>query len=334
MKTSQFVYTSLSLVFIVLSVQLFADMPMPNPQEKSKMDNFIHLAKYAMQESAFQKLAVTDAAGAAKAFMDKKTQMRWRKITTNFSQEQIADFFTGAIVFRGTISNQGSVAGFYNPWWDTILLVWSHGLPDVPKINRFIFLAGEIFRRDSLATTPATSTIVPLTNPLVVEAAQKISSTKKYFESSFDTADKCSDYFPTYDADANEIIIQTRSALRLKLILMLLKNNRHYREAYAMCSLLAEGNPKRIKKLFPSANEAGFIRTYCGLNSMLRNDFVPYGYLPIKNGRMYLMINKAFPRLLVTMTLGSETDNSLEWYDLNESEKILQIWNSRKAVTK
>ena len=47
---------------------------------------------------AFRQLGVKDSAAAVKAFFGEAAQLRWQRLSAEYSEEQLNDFFLGALV--------------------------------------------------------------------------------------------------------------------------------------------------------------------------------------------------------------------------------------------
>ena len=141
----------------------------PPDREVSEAADF---AKYAITEETFRQTALKTPQGAVKAFFSSRAEMRWSLLAREFSTEQLQDFFGGCLVYRGPFGESGTVCGLYNPWWDTILLLETRGLPKVPKVQRFYLLAGEVFRGEPDAA-PTAVTVIPKDDPITVEACRR-----------------------------------------------------------------------------------------------------------------------------------------------------------------
>lgn len=302
-----------------------------SPADQKAADEVIDFGKYAMTEEAFRKMAIQNAADAGKVFFNPRAAIRWARLVNEYSQLCISDFFTGAVVLRGKFDKTGAVGAFYNPFWDALFIFQSSGLPEVPVISSFYFIPGEAFRNEKYSGEPDYSMIVSMKDPVTVNILKKTMLTLQKFDSTL-TQNKDYEEFLDYEySDKNDEIIQVRAGMRLKLKAMLLKNPKHRREAYAMCTTLRRSNVKQLTFLFSDDNTRPMAEMFCQLPDVFKKDFTPYLYVPTKEGRLYIMVNKEYPRLIVSITIyNNGTNYAMEWYDLNDAEKVIKVWNSRK----
>ena len=302
-----------------------------SPEVQKAVNEVVDFGKYAMTEEAFRKMAIQNAEDAGKVFFNARAAIRWNRLVKEYSQLCISDFFTGAVVLRGKFDKNGAAGAFYNPFWDTLFIFQSSGLPAVPVIDRFYFIPGEAFRNEKYSGEPDYSMIVSLKDPVTVNLLKKTMLTLQKFNATL-AENKDYEEFTNYaSADKNNEIIQIRAGMRLKLKSMLLKNPTHRREAYAMCTTLRRSNLKQLTFLFSDDNTRPMAEMFCQLPEMFKQDFTPYLYVPTQEGRLYIMVNKEYPRLIVSMTFyNNGTNYAMEWYDINDAEKVIKAWNSRK----
>ena len=306
-----------------------------SPEQLKTAREITDFSKYAMMEETFRKMAVVNAEDAGKVFFNHRAAIRWNRLVNEFSQICISDFFSAAVVLRGQFDHRGTAGAFYNPFWDTLFIFRSSPLPGVPVFERFHFIPGEAFRNEEYSGVPDFSTVVSLKDPHAINLLRKTMLTIRKFNATLADNMDYDDFLNYRYAGKNEEIMQIRAGMRLKLKAMLMKNKKHCKEAYAMCAMLRRSNEKQLKNLFHAEDSLPMVGLFCQLPAVFKKDFTPYGYVPTKEGRLYIMVNKKFPRLFVTMTFfNSGSDYMMEWYDLNDSEKIIRVWNSRKEIEK
>ena len=294
-------------------------------------------AKMAATEDAFRTMAARDPQMAVNGFFDNLAKLRWENFTRDFSREQLRDFFLGALIFRGAFSEAGGVTGYYNPWWDAILLTYSRGLPDIPRVREFDFLCGELFRGEAVPEKPEYGSVLPEREPLTVSVMALQEKTRRHFEKLFSGGAAATrlERNPGGRLAANLRTIQARSALRLKMYSMLLHDQARYREAWEMAGFLQNGDGRNFFPVFTTSENRPLIEAFLKLDPLLRQGFVPYGYIPSSEGRLYLFVNGEVPRLFATMSLGGGWRRTIfEWYDLDRAEDFMKIWNSRTEVAK
>ncbi len=302
------------------------------PEQEEVVDFF----KMTLTYEAFRKLAAESPEKAIEGFFTDRAKLRWENLTKDFSREQLRDFFLGALIFQGGFSADSAVTGYYNPWWDAILLTESSGLPAIPKISRFYFLAGEMFRKEKIADIPDYSGVFSLDNPLAINVSRLQQKTLAAFNKLYSSMEQTT--LPAHKnshSEENLKAIQFRSALRLQQVADLIGNRAHYDEAWLLAQMLQTGVKRDFKQIFTVDANQAIIQNFLAQDSTLRTGFVPYGYISSKNGRMYIFVNWEVPRLFATASLGGGWRKTIfEWYDLGRADQLLEIWNSRKEAAK
>ena len=327
------------ITFCLAAILCCCGMSNASAQEKKltgEQKTVVDFVKLTMTFDEFRKLAAEAPEKAAEGFFDTRTKLRWERLTKDFSREQLRDFFLGALIFHGGFSTESAVAGFYNPWWDAILLTESSGLPGIPKISKFYFLAGETFRGEKITEIPDYSGVVSFKDPLSINVTKLQQKTLAAFNKLYSSIKQNSllEHPDSRDKD-NMKAIEMRSAIRLKLISELIANKAHYKEAWYLAQIMQTGVKRDFKQIFTVDGNQGIIQNFLGLNPELRRGFIPYGYVNSKNGRMYIFINYEVPRLFATASLGGGWRNTIfEWYDFGLGDKLLEIWNSKGEVKK
>jgi len=281
--------------------------------------------------AALREIACKDTATAVKAFFSPRGEMRWKRVSDEFSAEQLSDFFMGSIILGG---KDEKFSALYNPFWDTILLLNSTGLPDIPKVERFALVSGCKFRGEPYAENPAdVEGTVPKAKPYVVDLWNVCARTKKHYANVY--APKASEELTRLmGADAKDIErIQIRSAIRLKLLLKYLGNKSMQRESRRIATYLAAGNEEKMVPYFKDGG-AFFIPHFVRLDPKLRENFIPYCFFPGKEATLFVFFNSALPRIIATVTIPRKSFTRIfEWYDLMASEELMAAWeNSSKEV--
>ena len=280
--------------------------------------------------SAFREAATQNSASAVKAFFNQRAGIRWMRVSNEFSEDQLQDFFIGSMALGGANVNYTAL---YNPFWDTILLLNATGLPQVPKVDSFAFISGCKFRGEPYAENPADiEGTVPKANPYAVDLWNVSARTKRHFEKVY-TPKAQTELAKFQLADAKDVErIQIRSAVRLKLLLMFMKNKPLQREARRISYYLTAGHEDKLQSYFTDGG-ADFIPNFLKLPPVLRQKFIPYCYFPGKDATLYVFFNKEIPRVIVTVTFPRKgISRIMEWYDLNASEELMAAWNKSKEV--
>lgn len=295
-----------------------------NPQLEEK----VQAVKSLLTVSTLREAAGKNTSEAVKAFFNTRAELRWKRLAKEFSEEQLNDFFYGAVVLDGKNNNDTAL---YNPFWDTILLLSFDRKEEIPKVDRFALVSGCKFRGEPYAENPSDlEGTVPKANPFAVDLWSVTARTKKHYETVYvpQAEAELTKFQPTDNVDMEKI--QIRSAVRLKLLLKFLQNKTMQREARRISNYLTAGNEKKLFSYFKDGG-AKFIPNFAKLRPEVRQHFVPYCYFPGKEATLFVFFNSAMPRVIVTVTYPRKgISRILEWYDLMASEELMAVWNKSK----
>ena len=282
-----------------------------------------------------------------------------------FSNEQIADFFSGAQVLVGPFNGLGAVFAYFNPWWDTLLVVQTECDAElVPegadasfaaarprssaalRVKAFEWISGETFRGEAASSPPSIRTVVPEGDPLSVEIWRVQRATVAKFDDVF-PAGKMEDVklhkgrigARDIDRAAEFGRIQVRSGTRLKLLSLQMKSEEAVGVAVRMGDLLRSASVVMLKRHFTDPDHEFFCETFAKLNRRaFRSGFAPYGYIPTAEGALYVFVNRDLPRLYATASIpaglvAGTTDKPaiFEWYDLDQAAEHLAAWEEERA---
>ena len=303
-------------------------------------------------------------AASARGFFSAPTWKQWQDgAGSAFSDEQISDFFAGAEVLLGPISGEGAVFAYFNPWWDALLVAQTEiasggGIPAPGRsadigplaVKRFEWISGETFRGDPPADPPSVRTVVPGADPLSVEIWRVQRATLARFDAVYGEDPGAEVSFglrgilkkaglKELDRPAELARIQVRAGTRLKLLSLQMKNEEAVGVAIRVGDLLRSASVVMFKRHFTDPDHEFFCETFARLNlRAFRSGFVPYGYVPIADGALYVFVNVRLPRLYATVSMPAglvdgETDRPaiFEWYDLDQAAELLAAWEEEKA---
>lgn len=280
--------------------------------------------------SEFRNMALKDPASAVKGLFSQRAALRWSRIANEYSVEQLTDFFMGTTVLG---SENFSYPALYNPWWDTVLLMNVSGLQnDAPQIDGFCFVSGMLFRAESEDKTNLYEGTVPAAKPFAVDLWNVSMRTSKRYEGYF-VKNAAAEFARLQMTNAEDTKrIQIRSALRLKLLQLFLRNKPMQKEARRICTYLTAGKEERMLKYFKDGG-ADFVKKFAEVPKIFRANFVPYCYFPGEEGTLFVFFNSEMPRIFVTVTYPRKSfDRIMEWYDLEASEELMAVWNSKPEV--
>ena len=312
-------------------------------EDKAALD----LVEASYAESVLRETMITNAPLAVKALFTDDAAAKWTGfVEKNLSSEQVRDFFVGAVQLRGPVSGNGSVGGFFNPWWDAVLVIESSGatvsLKDgeimVRKVGDFRFLSGESFRCEPHAEIPSVETVAPASRRLPHAVALAASKTRAKFDSLYaDGVPLLADHSES-DAEDNLKEIQTRSALRLKMAHDLIADAARHKEAWQLAKVLRDGRKGTFNLLFSSDYAKMMSEKFVSLPRAARSGFEPYAYYPAKDGsnvRMYVFVNTKHPRLFALAHLGLGLRKTVfEWFDFARADEIVKAFQMAEEVRK
>lgn len=356
MKNSRW-FRLLAAATVAFASQMACGEPQPsgNNEEVKMIAEFMKDAQgrvsvFASQLAAFREQAMVKPQDAVAAYFDEKARRKWSSlIAPEMIDQQITDYFTGAIALSGPQDATSSIMALYNPWWDAIMLFRLDLKDSSPapalRVSDFFLLSGETFRGDVASETNGEArvvTVVPESDPLSVEVWRVVSATRRRFVDAFPLDGKV-----TWGKMAAVLIgmngktefnrIQTRSAVRLRLTLTFLKNVRDVGIATHITRLIRSGSELQLMTYFREPTSRPLTRLFAQLPEIFRKDFTPYGYVPTDKATLYVFVNKKVPRLYVTASLLKDITaktSCMEWYDLLQADALLSAWNNRKEMSK
>lgn len=312
--------------------------------------------------------ALPDFGMAAGALFSSLAWNQWKLgAGEEFSDEQRADFFTGAQVLLGPFDGTGAVFAYFNPWWDALLVAktkTANGSSVVPegateafaaaeprqgdslRIEEFEWLSGETFRGEKAQNPPSILTVAPDGDPLSVEIWRVQRATLAKFDEVYSTDADSNVRFRANKIGARDLDrraefgrIHIRAGLRLKLLSLQMKSVEAVGVATRVTDLLRSASVVMFKRHFTDSAHEFFCETFTQLNRRaFRAGFVPYGYVPTAEGALYLFVNRDLPRLYATASIPAGLvagDNDrpaiFEWYDLDKAADLLAAWEEEQT---
>ncbi len=308
-----------------------------------------NLVEAAFAEGVMRETMITNPPLALKALFTADAANKWRTLTEpNFSREQLRDFFVGTVQLCGPVNDKGAVAGFYNPWWDAILVMENYGETvavtngeiQVRKTTDFRFLSGESFRGEPHLAVPSAEAVLSTAHLLPMTLASLTAKTRARFDGQYGGTGGIPLLADHPDSDAAENLkeIQTRSALRLKMVSRLLKDKERYKEAWQLAKLLRDGKKATFNLIFSSDYAKTMTAKFLAFPPEIRKGFEPYAYYPSADGskvRTYAFVNVGHPRLFAVAHLGLGLRKTVfEWFDLARAGEIEAAFRKAEEVRK
>ena len=307
------------------------------------------LLEASYTEYHFRQTMITNSELSVNAFFTVDAANKWRSLKeANFSDGQIRDFFVGAVQLRGPVSEKGSIAGFYNPWWDAILIAENYGEPvelegqpvTIRKVTDFVFLSGEQFRGEPSSEVPSAEAVLSKDHLLPMTVALLSSKTRKKFDEvygSFSGVPLLAEH-PESGSETNIRQIQTRSALRLKMASDFMHCAKAHKEAWEIAKVLRDSKKGTFNLLFSSDYAKMMSSFFVKLPKTVRTGFEPYCYYPASDGsnvRLYVVVNVNRPRLFALTYLGTGWGNTVfEWFDFARADEIVKAFKMAEEVRK
>lgn len=269
--------------------------------------------------------------------------MRDRLVSAGFLPEQAADFFSAAMVLPGPHDERAAIFAYWNPFWDALLFVRANP----PRVEALAFTSGERFRGEEPAEgAEAVKTVLPGDSSTLSENLWRIHVA---------TVDEMRRRFPEgagapveFDgalelalAPEEESIVQSRAALRLKLAAMLAGSKTNAVVAAKCLSLLRSAPEMELRRFFDDRALRSFCKSLARLPAPIREGFELHGYVPAREGTLFVFASEAAPRIYATVSFpAGRLDGpfagavQMEWYDLATAPELLSALSSRKEAAK
>lgn len=336
---------------------------------QEEADRLTEFAMYSQWMDAFRWCGMETPTNLVKRFFDRKSTAwdDWQAVVEpNFLPETQADFIRGAIPLAGPFSEKKMVMGLYNPHWNALMLFQvTGGLPRseeeagkrMPLVTRFLFMSGEAFCGEEPGD-PDLSTVLPggaghgahpdePLSPGLWRAQVKV--LHRFNELYPAQRDADPDFRPAalgrVDPDRDMEMLISRVAVRLRGLQgmhnavgqgMPPPDPEWSAVAKRLELVLQLGLRSQMKRYFENPLHDTFVTTFSNLPKPFKRGFRAYGCVPNDEGTLYLFVNQDFPRLYATVSVPKgRLENpdagtaDFEWYDLDQAEELLKVWESR-----
>lgn len=330
-------------------------------REAGRMTEFIF---YTQWMDAFRTCGMETPEKLPKLFLElgSTAAREWEAVVEpNFLPETQADFMKGAIPLAGPFSDRKMVMGFYNPHWNAILLVqvsgeWPKTEEEVdrarmPKVSNLLFMSGEAFCGER-PEEPDFTTVIPggagheghsgepLSPGLWRAQAKVMRRFNALYPAERDDDPRFRDgELLGYDKDRDMEMLIARVAVRLKCLQGMDEDPEALAIAHRMQQVLQFGSRMQMKRYFENPLHDTFVTTFARLPREMKSGFVAYGCVATAQGRLFVLVNKDYPRLYATVTVPAgrlETaeagDVDFEWFDLDQAEALLAVWEEGEAA--
>ena len=259
-------------------------------------------------------------------------------LTAGLPAGEIQDFLAASSVFPGPFDEGSAVFAYYNPWWDALLFVrTADGRGRVPpRVEQAAWLSGETLRRETPSSGDArVRTVLPGPDtPLSTSLWRAHSASLASFRSLCPEGQGSPASLPTFvtaaDPASERALLQSRAGLRLRLASLLAGDPTNAAVSARCCALLRSADEHELRRFFDSRPHRFFCRTLARLPDAVRSGFTPYGFVPARDGTLFLFANTALPRLYATVSFPRDRLSGpaagavqMEWYDLARADELL-----------
>ncbi|MEI8039857.1 MAG: hypothetical protein WCL11_00525 [Verrucomicrobiota bacterium] len=296
----------------------------------------------AAQMDVFRLSAGFNASRAIEVWASTKFHAKWKQEVLPFfagsgDQQQLHDFFSSAVVLLGRASSERSVACFYNPWLDGLLLLSVGPGKGRALLEDFCLVSGESWRGESVTTGEDVLALYALKQPLTVTLAHKYAKTIDTFNRLY-PPDGPFEFLP--DVVKNKVTrtskeiepIKGRMLYRANMFKTLFekRSSSDINIARDLRQMLKDGNEVMLAAYLSPKQDRQMLHTLCQIPPLMRDNLAPNYYVrnPLAGGAIMAMLNSKTPRwLFVIQILGQGHDQkpsvSIEAMDLEASGGIV-----------
>ena len=173
------------------------------------------------------------------------------------------DFFSGSIVWAGTMGEGEGIAGLYSPWCDALLILRVRIAGAESRLTDFRIVSGEALRNEPIPTEAVVQKTLRLyvgSEPPTLALARLYADSLEAFEAAFPEEgnldllpDRLSDRAKTNTEEA--ALIKGRMIYRLHMFRELLgeqRNSRFHAETGRLLRIIESGESERVRAAFSS----------------------------------------------------------------------------------
>ena len=251
---------------------------------------------------------------------------------------QLHDFFADAVVWVGGFRGARSVAGFYSPWADGLLVVALDRSDEKrPALADFAFVSGESLRGEKELSPGQALALYDLKEPLIIAVSRLYAPSAAAFAELYPPLGEPA-LLPAAlkaraDATAGELLlIKARLTVRLKMFRDYLSEaNRGWLvQSGVLMHALKAGDKERLLAFLSERQPAALAETVCQLDPSIRSDFGPAYFARAKEGVVVGYVNPSAPRWLLEATFQGASPGPrcarIELLDLELGAQALKLW--------
>lgn len=338
--------------------------PGADPAVEADVRRTAALMMYTKWMDAFRHCGMEEPERLAVRFLQGTGLRTWeREMAPYYEPVSLADFFMAAIPLLGPFDESHCLAGLYNPHWHAILLLQTEGtvptadddeVGALPRVERMYFLSGEAFCGEADAE-PEYGMVVPggfgptarPGEPLSPGIWRGCAKVLRRFDELYGPERMGKNGMRLaelgvlgLDPQADRERLVGRVALHLKGRADMARDAKTAAMADRMEAVLRQASVALMGRYFAEAHHEAFVKSYSALEGPFHQGMVPYGYVEGDDGRLFLFVNREFPRIYATVSMPKKerigdvkkADVQFEWFDLDNVDELLSLWDAYGKV--
>jgi len=291
------------------------------------------LARFNIAVSIFKRQGALDPSSISTDNLDSNAFIHWQMLVKEFDSVVWGDFFTGAMLIPGPWSSNAAVSFLYNPWWDTMMqLTLKYDQNDVCQITGLQLVSGEDFRGEEASAQASLEPVIPSKGTLAAAWFELVAKTNAEIEDKFEKASPDTVSFSSKIPENSLKPMVSRAALRLSLLREAFGNPGVAEEMLAYTQLLRQATSEEMSGVFQGEEQRKMFELFENLGPEFRASITPYGYWGRENDRVYLFVCLELPRIACLVYVHVGRDIDFEWFDLNDSQKYLELLRQAKEA--
>lgn len=270
----------------------------------------------AAKIAAVRMLAPADPMNAMKNWMTAGALKKWNElfdilILEDGSSPVMTDFFSYALQLNGPQSDTNGIFAFYNPYQDTLMLVQTDNTERVPRVEDFIFMAGTVFRGETLGADEWPQVILPTKVEIDVALMKNISAVTEIFEKEFPLTDKSFSLNKYRKEDQGEIVnrVAANAFLRLELQKKFIEDaaQNDTVKAGEIAMVLWKGEFSAMEQYFASPDkDKKLMKVYSLISDETKNSLVVSLYLKNKTETLFGFASRMAPGFMVLVRVPAD----------------------------
>ena len=296
----------------------------------------IAAVKTATSVAAFRIAALSDADAAAKRIMTNGAYLRWKELTGKLPAEVrgmcLSDFFNTCVLMLGPQNPAGGISMLYSPFQDVVLLLQTENMDEFCLIENFRLMPGKVFRGEAFSLDAPPETLIPGKIPLTIALMKAFAATEKQFREICGAASPLQRYGKLSE-EGFEYLKYTMCA-RNACALSLLEDKfaASLKTMAEIQEFLRHKSAAELKKRVGPGVFQEQADSFCSLPPPIREHITLCHFLASPGRNMFAFANKLYPRYLFLVSADPAKPGepwTLEWFDLNKSSSLYELYIKR-----